>query len=104
MHIIQVILSFLCINLLFSPEGARIICWSSAGEANCGNMPKSGMVLLSIVTMCFSFMLSFFPLIVALLKCLTAGCLVSNCLINYTNDKAIPVAKFVASRKFYYFM
>ena len=34
-----------CINLLFSPEGARVICWSSAGEANCGNMPKSGMVL-----------------------------------------------------------
>jgi len=55
---------------------------------------------LSIVTMYFSFMLSFFPLIVALLKCLTAGCLVSNCLINYTNDKAIPVAKFVASCKF----
>ena len=50
--------------------------------------------------MCFCFMLSFFPLIVARLQCLTAGCLVSNCLINYTNDKAIPVAKFVASRKF----
>jgi len=68
MHIIQVILSsFFLHNLLFYPEGARVICWSSAGEANCGNMPKS-------------------------------GCLVSNCLINYTNDKAIPVAKFVASR------
>lgn len=36
---------YFCINLLFSPEGAKIICWGSAGEANCGNMPKSGMVL-----------------------------------------------------------
>ena len=35
-----------CINLLFSPEGARVICWSSAGEANCGNMPKSGMFFI----------------------------------------------------------
>lgn len=34
-----------CIKLLFSPAGARVICCSSAGEANCGDMPKSGMVL-----------------------------------------------------------
>lgn len=48
--VIAILAVHFCIKLLFSPEGARIICWSSAGEANCGNMPKSGMVYLSIVT------------------------------------------------------
>lgn len=35
------------------------------------------------------------------LECLTAGRTVSNCFVNYTDDKAIPVAKFTASCKLY---
>ena len=36
------------------------------------------------------------------LKCLTAGCSVSYRFVGYTNDKAIPVAKFTAPCKFYF--
>jgi hypothetical protein len=50
--------------------------------------------------MCSSFTQSLFVDSSTSLKCLTAGCSVSHCFVNYTNDKAIPVAKFVASCKF----
>jgi hypothetical protein len=56
---------WLCVrsHSFFFPADASIINWSSAGEANSSNMPKSGMVFqvaeLSCITMCSSFMLSF---------------------------------------------
>ena len=50
--VIIVLAIYFCLKVIFfSRDGAKIIRWSSTREANCGNMPKSGMVFLEHSTL-----------------------------------------------------